>query len=354
MNSEAVTWRPWIAVVGGFLGAGKTSLILSASQLLEKQGVRTAVVLNDQGRELVDTSYVEVCGVNAREVTGGCFCCRFSQLVTAIDDLREFAPEVIFAEPVGSCTDIAATVLGPLREEFDRYKVAPFTVLVDPARMAILESGDTDPNVAFLMRKQLQEAELVCVSKLDIYPDSIPASVRARRLSAKTGQGIQAWLDEVLAGGSGTETKTLDIDYEQYAHAEAALAWLNLSVTYDPISPISPAAVVGPLLDGLDASLTEAEIPIVHLKLIDRSLSGWLKAALCANGDEPTVEGALDASPAGRHELLLNLRAIGDPELVRKIVNEQLKDFRGVLNNLQLDSFSPAAPVPERRITANR
>jgi hypothetical protein len=352
MNQQATEWRPWIVLVGGFLGAGKTSLILCAAQLLEGQGVRSAVILNDQGGELVDTHYAELLGVNATDVTGGCFCCRFSQLVLAIEQLRTLAPEVIFAEPVGSCTDISATVLGPLREDFGRYRIAPLTVLIDPARAAALETGEADVNVDFLMQKQLQEADLVCLSKSDIRSDSAVASGAGRRyLSAKTGQGVQEWLDEVLSGSLKAGTSVLDIDYEQYARAEAALAWLNLSLRFEPAMPASPAAVVGPFLDGLDRALNAAKISIVHLKLIDSSPSGWLKAALCANGDEPTIEGMVDASPAHCHELRLNLRALGDPAAVRATVSTQLELLVGTITELRLECFSPAAPVPERRIT---
>jgi CobW/HypB/UreG, nucleotide-binding domain len=346
--------RPWIVLVGGFPGAGKTSLILKAAQLLEERGTRCAVILNDQGEELVDSELAGLNGIASSEVTGGCFCCRFSDLLVAMDDLRGYAPEVIFAEPVGSCTDIAATVVGPLLEEFDRCRVAPLTVLVDPARAALLSDAEADVNLKFLMQKQLQEADLVCISKADTYPEDkgVPGVV-SRRISAKTGQGVQLWLDEILCGVMKPGVRTLEIDYEEYARAEAALAWLNLSFTFAPTRALSPALVVGPLLDGVDEALSDAGVTIVHLKMIDRSSTGWLKAAICANGAEPSVEGALDASPAARHELLLNLRAVGAPEIVREAVEAQLARLEGELTELRLDCFSPAAPKPERRIAGS-
>ena len=61
------------------------------------------------------------------------------------------------------------------------------------------------------------------------------------------------------------------------------------------------------------------------------------------------VEGDLDASPAGRLELLLNLRAVGNPDQVRAIVKHQLHQLSG-LTQCNIDCFSPAAPVPEQRI----
>jgi hypothetical protein len=108
--------------------------------------------------------------------------------------------------------------------------------------------------------------------------------------------------------------------------------------------------VVGPLVDGLDEALTDAGISIVHLKVFDSSPAGWLKAAVCANGDEPRVEGNLDASPAGRHEVLVNLRVKGDPAQVRRVVEEQIRRLAGKVHIERLDCFSPAAPSPERRV----
>jgi CobW/HypB/UreG, nucleotide-binding domain len=343
--------RPWIVLVGGFLGSGKTSLILAAARVLEQRGLRCALILNDQGDELVDTHLADARGVIAREVTGGCFCCRLSDLMETIEGLRKGSPDVIFAEPVGSCTDISATVIGPLREEFDRYRMAPFTVLVDRARAGELLSAGADSDMAFLFQKQLEEADLVCMSMADLYPDATGiAGVEARWVSARSGQGVVAWLDEILHGSLEVGRTTLEIDYACYARAEAALAWLNLSFTFEREVPASPAMTIGPFLDGLDAALTAEGISIVHLKMFDSSMTGWLKAAVCGNGEEPRVEGNMDASPTGRHEVLVNLRAKGEPGLVRKIVEDKLQQMDGRLTDVRLDCFSPAAPKPERRV----
>jgi Ni2+-binding GTPase involved in maturation of urease and hydrogenase len=351
MSETSSRKRPSVVIVGGFLGAGKTSLILSAARLLEQRGLRCAVILNDQGVELVDTVLASTLGVLSREVTGGCFCCRFSDLMSMLDELRGRNIDVIFAEPVGSCTDISATVFGPLREDLDRYRVAPFTVLVDPSRAQSQRNQDPDSPLAFLFRKQIDEADLVCITKADLYPDAkgLPG-VQARFLSAKTGQGVSEWLDEILSGTLEAGRTTLDIDYAQYARAEAALAWLNLSFTLEPHAPLSPALAVGPFFDGLQSSLTEAEISIAHFKVFDRSSTGWLKVAVCANREVPEVDGNLDASPAFRHQLLVNLRAKGDPEEVRRLVEQQLQRLEGRKLDLHLNCFSPAPPKPERRV----
>jgi hypothetical protein len=335
--------KPHLVVVGGFLGAGKTTLILAAARLLADRGLSIAIILNDQGESLVDTELARSTGFHANEVTGGCFCCRFSELMRIAEQLREHSPDVIFAEPVGSCTDLSATILHPVQEAFsETFQLAPLTVLVDPGRIR------GHPDLAFLIQKQSEEADLVCFTKSDLYPDA-PVGTNTRQLSARTGQGVAAWLDEIMSGQLALSGKILDIDYQRYAQAEAALAWLNAEADLACDPPLSPALLLGPLLDLLNRELTAANIPIVHLKALDRTPSGSLKAGLCSNGQEPSVEGALDASPAENHHLLLNLRAASAPEPVRAIVDRALKNLPG-LSTLHLNCFSPSPPKPERRM----
>ena len=178
----------------------------------------------------------------------------------------------------------------------------------------------------FLFDKQLQEADLVCFTKSDLYPDYPETRApHVRQLSAKSGQGVAAWLDEALSGTIARADRTLEIDYSEYARAEAALAWLNLRAVFEPRSPLSPALLLGPLFDNLDATLSAGSISIAHMKAIVTSPTGWLKAAICNNGQEPAVEGDLDASAAPKLELLLNLRALGQPAQVRAIVEQELQ-----------------------------
>ena len=304
--------KPLVAVVGGFLGAGKTTLILKAARLLQARGVRTAAVLNDQGDDLVDTELARRSGVAAEQVAGGCFCCRFPDLLDALERVSVSEPKIIFAEAVGSCTDIAATTVRPLLRDYGaRYRIAPLTVL--------LHEEPDDPDLRFLFEHQVAEADLVVRRDVD----------------------VAAWVEQLGSGPAGT--KRIAVDYERYAAAEAALGWLNARATVRPRPAVAPAQVVGPLLEEIDAALTAAGIRIVHLKAMAQCDAGYVKAALTANGREPAVEGALDASPAAEHELLLNLRALGDPEQMRGIVEKALRSVGGTQAAIQ--AFRPSAPL---------
>ncbi len=307
--------KPVVALVGGFLGAGKTTLILKAARILQARGTRVAAVLNDQGDDLVDTELARRSGTPADQVSGGCFCCRFPDLVEALERLAAHGPEVIFAEAVGSCTDLVATTLRPLLRDYGgQYRMAPLTVLV--------HDEPREPDLQFLFERQVAEADLVIRRYVD----------------------VRGWLDLLLAADSPAATKSIAVDYARYAEAEAALGWLNARATVRPSPPLAPAQVVGPLVDGLDAALTAAGIRIVHLKALAQCESGYVKAAVTANGCEPAVEGALDASPAREHDLLLNLRALGAPEILREIVGRALADLGA--GQVSLTAFRPAPPVP--------
>jgi Ni2+-binding GTPase involved in maturation of urease and hydrogenase len=343
--------RTVLIPLGGFLGAGKTTLIMAASRVLHSLGKRPAAILNDQGNDLVDTSLVGSNGIAADQVAGGCFCCRFSDLIDAAGRLAHYEPDVIFAEAVGSCTDISATTLQPLKSEFgSRFQVAPYSVLVDPLRARDLLDGDSD--LAFLFRKQIEEADLICFNKTDLYTDFPKVGdAPVRYISASTGRGVTEWLDEVLSGGIASGAHILDIDYERYARAEAALAWLNCAAVIHPTPPASPSMVVGPLLDRLQAGMVREGFEIAHMKVVDHCGSGMLAASVVRNGDEPIVRGALDASPAARHEMLLNIRAAGDPETLRGIVEQALAEAPGKTEVRNLACFSPAPPKPQCRFS---
>src|ERR1700741_5075415 len=84
MSRPLVSGKPWVVLVGGFIGAGKTTLILAAAHELQRRGLRSAMVWNDQGRDLVDSRYAELSGMYSGEGTGGCLCCRLSHLSHAM------------------------------------------------------------------------------------------------------------------------------------------------------------------------------------------------------------------------------------------------------------------------------
>lgn len=350
------TKKPALVFISGFLGSGKTTLMLAAARLLTEEGIRTAVITNDQSLGLVDTELARENGFEAAEVAGGCFCCRFSDLLEKAGALARHDPEVIFAEPVGSCTDIAATVLQPLKQFYaGQFQLAPLTVLVDPGKASAVRSADANSPVSFLFRNQLAEADLVCLNKTDLVIETplLPGGIDLF-LSAKTGAGVREWLSLVLGKSDTAGEKLLEIDYEVYAAAEAALGWLNWQGDLAFAEPRSTAMVVGPLLEAIDGSLSSAGIAIEHLKVLDRAGGEALKASICRNGEEPSIIGVLSGSPVREHQLFLNLRALGDPEDLRRIVGDAISALSASVVVTLFDAFRPSPPKPQHRCSQVR
>lgn len=342
---------PILAFLGGFLGAGKTTLILRAAAILEKRGMRVAVITNDQDSGSVDSRFADAEGMRTEEIAGGCFCCRFSDLLDATDRLRAYEPDVIFAEPVGSCVDLSATILQPLKAHYqDAYRLAPLTVLIDPALMARAPRSELDAEREYLFRQQMAEADVLCMTKQDlsIQGNEAPFPVDFY-LSAKTGEGVEAWLEEVLSMRRVAGARLLEVEYDRYGRAEAALGWLNIHADVQLAEASSPAEFAGPIFDELERRFTHQGIIIAHLKIFDRTSTGYVKASICANGDEPIPEGDLTAEPEQQHELAINVRALAEPEDLRRIVSDVLQLVRGSVAVRHLRAFRPPAPVPEHR-----
>src|SRR5438094_6640272 len=160
-------------MLGGFLGAGKTTAMARLARHYMNRGQRVGLVTNDQAQDLVDTNSLRAQGFAVEEVAGACFCCRFDDLVGKVGLLQEGErPDVILAEPVGSCTDLVATVVQPLRDLYgERFEVAPYPVLFKPSHgLRILRNhahSGFAPKAAYIFRKQLQDADAIVLNRID-------------------------------------------------------------------------------------------------------------------------------------------------------------------------------------------
>jgi G3E family GTPase len=173
-----VQQNPRLILLGGFLGAGKTTLIGTVSRKLQERGSRVGLITNDQGRGLLDTASAQLhakATADVKEISGGCFCCRLEELVVALEALqRDQRPDVILAEPVGSCTDLMATVILPLQTIYHApLTITPLSVTLDARRVLTALGGkrnarDFHRDVGYIYRKQMEEAEWLIVNKWDL------------------------------------------------------------------------------------------------------------------------------------------------------------------------------------------
>ncbi len=162
-----------VHLVGGFLGSGKTTAIIAAAKQLIAKGQRVGIVTNDQGKYLVDTGFFQLADLPTVEVSGGCFCCNFDDLDARLEQLAASSkPDVIFAESVGSCADLVATVIKPLLElRMLEFTPASLSVFTDSRllRLRLLdEPMPFNEDVCYIFDKQIEEAGLLVVNKIDL------------------------------------------------------------------------------------------------------------------------------------------------------------------------------------------
>lgn len=360
--------RPKMFFVGGFLGAGKTTAIRALVKSFAARGLKAAVITNDQAAGLVDTSFLADSGIPAEEVAGSCFCCNFNGLADAVkQSIATASPDVILAEPVGSCTDIVATVIRPMRALMkDSVDMYAYSVLVEPDRLEELTDRNAPWSMKYLFDKQLQEADFVVITKLDtlskeraeemlkdiarLYPHA-----RVLGISSKEGQGLEDWLDLVEATSPG-DRWLKEIDYQIYAEAEAQMGWLNGLVTLDLPEETDGKAVTARFLESLTRAIGERNGKIGHLKLLAVGPTGSVKVGVTRVGEHPVADGTF-TGPTSHLQVTVNMRATLSPGDLSAILHEAADECRDTdkadVDIAAINTFRPGAPNPTYRYGGN-
>ncbi|MDB6138453.1 MAG: CobW/HypB/UreG, nucleotide-binding domain [Verrucomicrobiaceae bacterium] len=358
-------------MIGGFLGAGKTTAIGKLAHHLTAQGLKVGLITNDQAGGLVDTKLLRGQGFATEEIAGGCFCCRFTTLVDAAAKLNDTAkPDVFIAEPVGSCTDLVATVTYPLRRMYgDNFTVAPLSVLVDPVRARRvfgLDAGGTfSSKVVYIFKKQLEEADVIVISKSDLVAPALIAELSdvlrhnfpsARILSASSREetGLDDWFG-LMMSGEQSERHPMTLDYEVYAEGEALLGWLNATVTLKATDEFNANEFLKTLATDVQKRLQGMEI--AHFKMTfspDNGVAGELASINLVRSDYVPELGMELDEPTEGGQLIINLRAEGEPERLIDAVRESLRDVSSGIPTLSAsldheEHFSPGKPTPTHR-----
>ena len=355
-------------MVGGFLGAGKTTTVGRLAKAYQDRGLKVGIVTNDQATDLVDTHSLRSQGYDVGEVAGACFCCNFNELTTTVEKLgAEETPDVILAEPVGSCTDLVATVIQPLRRLFDhKFSVAPYGVILKPSHGEKILKNEPgagfSSKAAYIFRKQLEEADFVLVNRIDELPadkvDELVGLIKQQhpgtpilRVSAKTGAGFDAVL-EFLDQQGDFGRRILELDYDIYAEGEAELGWLNSSakIAADEAFPLDQLLV--DIIKKLKQSLAVAGAETAHLKTIGLWEGFYGVANLVSSHTEPELSLPSNCS-VREANVVVNARVAIDPAVLEQLVHEAVEAAASAAmaqaNIAQTQSFRPGRPVPTHR-----
>lgn len=175
-----------LLVIAGFLGSGKTSLLLHAARRFLAQQRRVVVIENEIGKTGVDDQTLAAQGLDVRAILSGCICCSLRQdLINTLLDLeRTVAPEVVIVEPSGVAGPhlVQQALQGYGGELGGRHLV----VLVDSPRLARI----SDLSPPFIQRS-LEVADQILLNKVDLVTGAVLDDL-TRRLQAVRPQATIA------------------------------------------------------------------------------------------------------------------------------------------------------------------
>ncbi len=355
-------------LLGGFLGAGKTTTIGRLARAYEQQGKKVGIVTNDQAADLVDTHTLRSQGFDVGEVAGACFCCNFNELTDVVGKLEaDQRPDVILAEPVGSCTDLVATVIQPIMRLFgEKFEVAPYGVILKPSHgLRILrdqDGGGFSPKAAYIFDKQLEEADFVIINRIDQLDqadvDELERLIKERhpevpvlRTSAKTGAGFDA-LREMLAQKGEFGRRILEIDYDIYAEGEAELGWLNSNFRIESEAPFDLDVLLQDIVERMKSELAAEKAETAHLKVIGL-WEGFYGVANLTSSDTPAELSLPSHCQTKEADLVVNARVAIDPIRLEQMAEDAVsaaalaQQAKSTPKNAR--SLRPGRPVPTHR-----
>jgi Ni2+-binding GTPase involved in maturation of urease and hydrogenase len=327
-------------LIGGFLGSGKTTAIIHAARYLTAQGKTVAVVTNDKGKHLVDTAFFRTASIPTAEVAGGCFRCNFDQLEERLQGLiAENKPDVIFAESVGSCVDLAETVMKPLLDlQKSVQGSTSFSVFCDVRLLKMWLQGEDLPfseEVVYIFEQQIAEAPLVVLNKCDLLSQEeaveVERAFQARYphkscllMSASLGTGMEGWLS-VIENSKRTEgAADFAIDYTVYDRGSQQLAWLDESVRLEGENNCLGGST---FLHAFAEALRVDNVPVGHVKIFLTDGNEHYKTSLISIDD-----GFTDSLPeqlGGEVMMILNGRVQCAPAKLNRLVAGALETMRG-------------------------
>ncbi len=153
-----------LLLFSGFLGSGKTSLVIPLSKAAVESGRRAAIIVNEIGEIGIDNQLMRQLSLNVWELVAGCICCTLSgDLVATLQMLdSDYEPDLVIVEASGAADPRNVLSALPYYRGRPLSGVRTASVL-DPLRLSMLMEV-----MAPLITSQIQHTDLIIVSKIDL------------------------------------------------------------------------------------------------------------------------------------------------------------------------------------------
>lgn len=331
-------------VVSGFLGAGKTTTMIALGEYLDKHYGHIGIIANDLGANLVDTNLTQTTGCTVEEIASGCIC---YQMDNTIDKIRRLKDR-------DGCTfvmsDIPGCGVGALDHTYHRLAddcaewitLSPFMVVVDPERLRMLLPEKADINLpeelVYLMKLQLEEADLVVLNKIDLLTqeeidrdvaflkEACP-DVPVMAISALECTGIAELADYLTTHTSALKNFSVRDD-EKFAEAETKLTWYNRRMFVKTLNgeKIDCNAVIDDIIEGIRMGLIERKRNVPHLKTFATAGTGDFNKCSLIGVDYDIEHTQLFVRKHKKFSMIINARAVCESRPLARIVDDAIDD----------------------------
>jgi G3E family GTPase len=309
-------------LISGFLGSGKTTSIVTLSKYLMEQGMKVAVITNDQGKYLVDTAFMLAQDIPAVDVQSGCFCSNYHDLVKQLDELKvKIDPDIVFAESIGSAGNLIGTVLKPLLED-STYVPSSLSTVVDARLFLRLLKDEILPfsdSVISTFRGQINESDLLIINKIDMISlddmneiiDQIKIKYPSKQYLLQSAfskddiQHLSKHLDKLML----SELRDAGLDDALHQRALRRLKWHEK--VYDLTSDHNVFDDIRNIMDTMLIRLSGTPRVIAHIKVFIEFNDHSIKCGITSLNEEEWRE-KLNGLTARSAKMILNARIHSD------------------------------------------
>jgi G3E family GTPase len=326
-----------LIVISGFLGSGKTSLLLLLAKAFVAEGRKVAIVENEVGQNGIDGDMLKAEGLNVREIYSGCVCCslRIDLIHTLLELERKVKPDLVILEPSG--------VAGPKQIKHclcgygGDIEKQTFLVVADAKRLPAIRDFSMP-----LIHDGFEIADVVALNKCDLVSarqlNDLEARIREINptvdllcVSATTGFQVEGLLEKIKMRSSG-KPEASPAEHVKGNLPEAAI--FAASATID--APVVHARQqVKEMLQSLCVQLkAEKGVLIGHIKAILKTLpTGYLVFSVTAEDDPVTEKGRLPQERITQLDLTVNAIVYGIDEAPFSALCK--KSFQALTQSLQ-------------------
>lgn len=328
------------AVFSGFLGSGKTTTMMKLTDYYSSTYNKAAMISNDLGHgvTLADNRFAMLSGCNASEMTEDCICYQNENLADRLNSYYDDGFEFVVSDIPGFGIGALEHVYHGLEQKFTgEFLLAPFTVLVEPKTVGILQNG-VKTDMTYIYNAQLEEADLIVLNKTDVLKENEIESYKSWlsenypeakviAISAASGDGIDVLAKELREGQASMRRP--DIGYggkEFQASMSRICEYYNQFVATVCCKTFDGNAYLLDIAAKVQKQLENKDYDIPHLKLIAWTTEGdYGKVDMIGTGREIEVNHRFKDTCI-QIAVVVNLSGICDKEVLDDMVSSVIEN----------------------------